>query len=90
MRMSLQSEIAAERMRRGKALQSMTSSEIMVSMDPAVLRSKLLNPPNEAQRQRTVDALKIVQTSQDDPHYANIVSLVRSLLPPQMSCPLAK
>lgn len=50
----------------------------MVSMDPVVLRKKLLNPPNEAQRQQTVDALKIVQTSQDDPHYENIVSLVRS------------
>lgn len=51
----------------------------MVSMEPAVLRRKLLNPPNEARRQQTVDALRIVQTSQDDPHYVNIVSLVRVL-----------
>ena len=50
----------------------------MISMEPAVLRKKLLNPPNEGPRQQTVDALKIIQTSQDDPHYENIVSLVRA------------
>ena len=58
----------------------MTSGEIKVSMEPAILRKKLLNPPNEARRQQTVDVLKIVHTSQDDPHYANIVSLVIFLI----------
>lgn len=54
----------------------MTSGEIMVSLDPAVLKAKLLNPPNEARRQETVDKLRIVHSAQDDPHYDNIVALV--------------
>ena len=72
----LQSKVAAERAKKAKALQTMTSGEIMVSMDPAVLQQKLLNPPHESRRQQTVDALKLVQTAQDDPHYGNLVSLV--------------
>lgn len=48
----------------------------MVSTDPVVVQKKLLQPPHEQLRQKTVDVLKIVHTSQDDPHYNSIVSLV--------------
>jgi len=37
---------------------------------------KMALPPNEEQRQATVDALGIVHTSQDDPQYNGIAALV--------------
>lgn len=50
----------------------------MLSMEPAVVHTKLLNPPNEKERQETVDALQVVKGSQTEPHFENIVALVRS------------
>ena len=41
-----------------------------------MLHTKLLNPPNERERQETVDALKVVEGSQNEPHFNNIVALV--------------
>ena len=57
-------------------LQSMASGELMMSADPEALKKKLLKPPNERQRQETLDILNIVNTPQDDPHYDSIVNLV--------------
>ncbi len=65
-----------ERSGRGDLLQSMASGELMMSSEPEAVRKKLLMPPNERQRQETLDILNIVGTSQDDPYYNNIVNLV--------------
>ena len=59
------------------SLQSMNSAELMLGIESGAFRKKLLNPPHEKERQDTVDALKVVHTSQSDPHFNSIVSLVR-------------
>ena len=62
----------------------------MLGIESGALRKKLLNPPHEKERQETVDALKVVHTSQSDPHFNSIVSLVRlrHQLPAQSQCHL--
>jgi len=59
----------------------MASGELLMSSDPEALKKKLLKPPNERQRQETLGNLNIVNTSQDDPYYNNIVNLVRFSIP---------
>jgi hypothetical protein len=77
----LQRNQSLDKSGRGQLLYILASGEMLMSSDADVLRNKLLQPPNERQRQETVDLLNIVNTAQEDPYYNNIVHLVSPLSP---------
>ena len=71
-------------MRRIQELHTIPSGELLQTPDPKDMRRKLLNPPHEKQRQATVDALHVVQTAQEDPHFDSMTALVSRLT--SLSC----